>query len=95
MNCATVVPLLRTQARDTAARLVRVAGIEPGAAPVSLIHPPFERLGHARLVVWWKRHRLRQALRREFATAPGSVLADFGLTRGELDAYVARPFWRP
>ena len=45
----------------------------------------------ARLASWWRASRDR----RELAHLDDHVLSDLGLTRGDLDAATAGPFWHP
>ncbi|MFW5679465.1 MAG: hypothetical protein ACOCYE_03105 [Pseudomonadota bacterium] len=62
--------------------------------PVSLLHPAFELEPAPFWQRWWQRAVWRRALAKRFADEPERVLADFGLSREVLDAYVRRPVWR-
>lgn len=42
---------------------------------------------------WRLRHQERRAFGRELIAMPEVTLADFGLTRREAEAEVAKPFW--
>lgn len=59
-----------------------------------LLRPAFETLGMP-LLLWACRIWYRAALRRELLSEPNEALADFGITRNALLAYLHRPFWRP
>jgi uncharacterized protein YjiS (DUF1127 family) len=48
----------------------------------------------ARIQTWFRNWSSRQRLAKELEGQPDSVLADVGLTRRELEAEIAKPFWR-
>ena len=60
-----------------------------------VLKPCFESMGMPWPLLWACRIWYRAALRRELTAEPDSVLADFGVTRDALRAYLRRPFWRP
>jgi uncharacterized protein YjiS (DUF1127 family) len=48
----------------------------------------------ASIQTWFRNWSSRQRLAKELEGQPDSVLADVGLTRRELEAEIAKPFWR-
>jgi uncharacterized protein YjiS (DUF1127 family) len=60
-----------------------------------LLRPSFETLGMPLLLLWACRIWYRAALRRDLLSEPNEALADFGVTRNALLAYLRRPFWQP
>lgn len=60
-----------------------------------LLRPGFETLGMPLLLLWACRIWYRAALRRELLSELNEALANSGVTRNALLAYLRRPFWQP
>jgi uncharacterized protein YjiS (DUF1127 family) len=47
-----------------------------------------------RLRVWLERHRERTQMTRLIAAMPDETIADFSMTRAQMEAECRKPFWR-
>ncbi|WP_420003302.1 DUF1127 domain-containing protein [Arenibacterium sp. LLYu02] len=56
--------------------------------------PPVAASSGSILRQWWVRAAMRRQMARELLTAPKEALADLGITRAEVLAEIAKPFWR-
>lgn len=88
-------PLLRPDAGVVKREAAGVKASQVGTrAERDLLWPAFEaKQSGPRL--WLRRWLWRQQLRAAFRYEADGVLEDFGLSRDQLDHYLARPFWQP